>query len=318
MRGDAVKAAVVQKYGPPEVVRIRDVADPVAGKGQVLVRVRATTLNSGDARIRGASFPPGFAVPARLALGLRGPRRPVLGVVYSGVVEAVGPGVSGIAAGDEVCGMTGARMGAHAELAAVRADRVCPKPAGVDHEQAAAILFGGSTARHFLHDLVGPGRRVLVNGASGAVGSAAVQVARLAGSHVTAVCSHRNADLVRSLGAEEVVDHAATSVLDLPATYDVVLDTVGNLDRRSGRRLLAPDGVLVLVAAGLADTVLARGNVRAGVSSEDPVNFAWLLDRIAAGEMRAVVDRTLPLGEVVEAHRIVDSGRKVGNLVLTP
>jgi NADPH:quinone reductase-like Zn-dependent oxidoreductase len=316
--GDNVRAAVVERYGLPEVVSVRDLPDPVAGKGQLLVRVHATTLNSGDARIRGASFPPGFALPARLALGLRGPRRPVLGVVYSGVVEAVGAGVTGVAVGDEVCGMTGARMGAHAELAAVRADRHCAKPAGVSHEQAAAILFGGSTARHFLRDLVGPGKRVLVNGASGAVGSAAVQLARLAGAHVTGVCSDRNADLVRSLGAEEVVDHARHRVADLTETYDVVLDTVGNLDRRSGRRLLATDGVLVLVAAGLADTVLARGNVRAGVSSEDPEIFAWWLERIAAGEARAVVDRTLPLSEVVEAYRIVDSGRKVGNLVLTP
>ena len=313
-----MKAAVVERYGPPEVVSVVDLPDPVAGKGQVLVRVHATTLNSGDARVRGCTFPRGFALPGRLALGLRGPRRSVLGVAYSGVVEAVGPGVTGVSVGDEVCGLTGARMGAHAELAAVRADRACAKPAGVDHEQAAAILFGGKTARHFLHDLVGPGRRVLVNGASGAVGSAAVQIAHLAGSHTTAVCSGRNADLVRSLGAQEVVDHAVQPVAGLSERYDVVLDTVGNLDRRTGRRLLAPDGVLVLVAAGLADTVLARGNVRAGVSSEDPADFAWLLDRIAAGELRAVVDRTLPLSEVVEAHRLVDSGRKVGNLVLLP
>ena len=313
-----MKAAVVERYGPPEVVSLVDLPDPVAGKGQVLVRVHATTLNSGDARIRGCAFPRGFALPGRLALGWRGPRRSVLGVAYSGVVEAVGAGVTGVAVGDAVCGMTGARMGAHAELAAVRADRLCPKPAGVDHDQAAAILFGGSTARHFLRDLVGPGKRVLVNGASGAVGSAAVQLARLAGAHVTGVCSDRNAGLVRSLGAEEVVDHARHPVADLAERYDVVLDTVGNLDRRSGRRLLATDGVLVLVAAGLADTVLARGNVRAGVSSEDPENFAWWLDRIATGEVRAVVDRTLPLTEIVEAHRIVDSGRKLGNLVVTP
>ena len=192
------------------------------------------------------------------------------------------------------------------------------KPAGVDHEQAAAVLFGGSTARHFLRDLLAPGRRVLVNGASGAVGSAAVQIAHLAGAHVTGVCSARNAELVRSLGADEVVDHARTSVLDLPATYDVVLDTVGNVDRRSGRRLLATGGALILAVAGLADVVLARGNVRAGTSPEDPADFAWLLERLAAREIRAVIDRTLPLSEVVEAHRVVDSGHKVGNLVVIP
>ncbi len=309
---------MVERYGPPEVVQVREVASPVAGKGQVVVRVSATTLNSGDARIRGGRFPRGFALPGRLALGIRGPRRPVLGVVYSGVVEAVGPGVGIASVGDEVCGMTGMAMGAHAELVAVRTDRMVAKPAGVDHEQAAAILFGGSTARHFLRDLLDPGRRVLVNGASGAVGSAAVQIAHLAGAQVTAVCSARNAELVRSLGADEVVDHARTSVLDLPATYDVVLDTVGNVDRRSGRRLLATGGVLILAVAGLADVVLARGNVRAGTSPEDPADFAWLLERLAAREIRAVIDRTLPLSEVVEAHRVVDSGHKVGNLVVIP
>lgn len=313
-----MRAAVVERYGPPEVAQVREVADPVPGKGRVLVRVHATTLNSGDARIRGCRFPRGMALPGRLALGLRGPRRTVLGVVYSGVVEEVGPDVADVSVGDEVCGMTGARMGAHAELIAARADRMTLKPASVSHEQAAAILFGGSTARHFLRDLVGPDRRVLVNGASGAVGSAAVQIAHLAGAHVTAVCSARNVELARSLGAREVVDHASTAVLDLPATYDVVMDTVGNIDRRSGRRMLSTDGVLILVAADLADTVLARGNVRAGVSSEDPANFAWLLDRLAAGEMRAVVDRTLPLDEIAEAYRLVDSGRKVGNIVVVP
>ena len=205
-----MRAAVVEKYGPPEVVSVVERPTPVAGKGRVMVRVHATTLNSGDARIRGCRFPRGFAVPGRLALGIRGPRQPVLGVVYSGVVEAVGPGVDGFAVGDEVCGMTGAAMGAHAELVAVRVDRMTIKPAAVSHEQAAAILFGGSTARHFLRDLVAPGRRVLVNGAAGAVGTAAVQIAHLAGAHVTGVCSARNADLVRSLGADEVVDHAHT------------------------------------------------------------------------------------------------------------
>ena len=313
-----MRAAVVERYGPPEVVSVVERPDPAADKGKALVRVHATAVTSGDARIRGCRFPPGFAVPGRLALGIRGPRRDVLGVVYSGVVEAVGAGVSGVAVGDEVCGMTGAAMGAHAELAAVRVDRLVSKPAEVSHEQAAAILFGGSTARHFLRDLVGPGRRVLVNGASGAVGSAAVQIAHLAGAHVTGVCSAANADLVRSLGADQVVDHARTSVLDLAETYDVVLDTVGNLDRRSGPRLLSADGVLLLAVAGLADTVLARGRVRAGVSSEDPADFAWLLERVAAGDLRAVVDRTVSLDEIVEAHRLVDSGRKVGNVVVLP
>lgn len=313
-----MRAAVVERYGPPEVVEVRDVPAPEVRRGRLLVRVRATAVTSADGRIRAARFPRGFGPFARLAFGVRRPRRTVLGGVFSGVVEEVGPGVSGFSVGDEVCGMTGVSFGGHAELVCVPAAKTSRKPAGVSHEDAAGVLFGGATALHFLGDRVRPGQRVLVNGASGAIGTAAVQLARNAGAHVTAVCSGRNADLVRSLGADEIVDHTTTSVLDLPATHDVVLDTVGNLDRHSGRRLLAPGGVVLLAVAGLTDLVLARGDVRAGTSAEDPAVFDRLLALVAAGDLDPVVSRTLPLDEVVEAHRVVDSGRKVGSLVLTP
>ena len=245
-----MKAAVVERYGPPEVVSGAGPARPGRREGP------GRRARPGDDRQLRGRPDPRVPLPARLRgagparTRWRGPRRQVLGVVYSGTVESLGAGVTGLAIGDEVAGMTGIGMGAHAELAAVRADRLTTVPAGVSHEDAAAVLFGGSTARHFLDDVVAPGRRVLVNGASGAVGTAAVQVAHLAGAHVTAVCSGRNAELARSLGADEVVDHTRTSVDDLAATYDVVLDAVGNLDRRSGRRLLAPSGVLVLAVGG--------------------------------------------------------------------
>ena len=308
----------MERYGPPEAVRVEQVPDPRPGKGQALVRVQAATVNSGDSRIRGRRFPRGFAVPGRLALGWRGPRRRVLGVVYAGVVEQVGSSVSGVEVGQQVCGMTGTAMGAHAELVAARVDRMVPVPAGVTAQDAAAVIFGGSTARHLLRDLLAPGRSVLVNGASGSVGAAAVQLAALAGAEVTGVCSGRNADAVRSWGATDVVDHTRTPVLGLDRRFDVVLDTVGNLDRRSGRRLLTGDGTLVLAVPSLADTVLARGQVRAGMPAEDPEDFRWLLERVAAGELRPTVGHTLPLADIVEAHRVVDSGRKVGNLVVVP
>lgn len=313
-----MKAAVTHRYGPPEVVAVRTVADPSVDKGRVLVRVRAAAVTSGDARIRGARFPRGFAIPGRLALGLRGPRKPVLGWAFSGVVEQVGPGVGSVAVGDEVCGMTGTSMGAHAELVAVKAAKVVPKPAAVSHVDAAGLLFGGTTARHFLADRVQPGTTVLVNGASGAVGSMAVQLAALAGAEVTGVCGPTNADLVRRLGAKGVVDHTTTQVLETTERYDVVMDTVGTISLAAGRRLLAPGGTLLLVAANLADTVRARGDAVAGPVAEDPAHMTALLDLVAAGDLEVVIDRTLPLDGIVEAHRVVDSGRKVGNIVVTP
>lgn len=312
-----MRAVLVDRYGPPEVAQVRDVAEPVAGKGEVVVRVRATALTAADSRVRGARFPRGFRVPARLAFGVRRPRRPVLGGVLSGVVEQVGPEVVDLGAGDEVCGMNGVRFGAHAELVAARADRLARKPADVTHEQAAGLLFGATTALHFLRDRVRPGSTVLVNGASGAIGTSAVQLAALAGGVVTGVCGPTNVELVRSLGADHVVDHTSTPLRALVERYDVVLDTVGTIDIARGRVLLAPGGVLLLAAADLGQTIRARGDVVAGPAPERREDVAHLLALVASGDLR-VVSRTLPLDGVVEAYRIADSGHKVGNLVLTP
>jgi NADPH:quinone reductase-like Zn-dependent oxidoreductase len=315
-----MRAAVVQRYGTPDVVRVVDVDTPTPGTREVLVRVRATAVTAADSRIRGARFPRGFGPFARLAFGLRRPRRPVLGNTFSGVVEAVGDGVTGVAVGDEVCGTTGLRMGTHAEQVVVPAKRLVAKPAGVSHDDAAGVLFGGQSALFFLRDKanVGPGTTVLVNGASGAIGTSAVQLARHAGATVTAVTSGANADLVRSLGAEHVVDHTTTDVTSLTERYDVVLDTVGNVSTASGRRLLADGGVLLLAVADLGETLRAHGNVKAGPATERPDDARELLDLVAAGALRVVIDRVVPPDEVVAAHARVDSGRKVGNLVLHP
>lgn len=315
-----MRAAVVREYGPPGVVRVEELEDPVPGPQDVLVRVRATAVTSGDARIRGARFPRGFAPFARLALGVRRPRRPVLGITYSGVVEAIGSKVTGVSVGDEVAGSTGARMGTHAELVAVRASKVVPIPAGVSHDDAAGVLFGGTTALVYLRDkaAVRPGSSVLVIGASGAVGTNAVQLARNAGATVTGVCSGANAELVRSLGATHVVDHTTTDVTTLPERYDVVLDTVGTLSAASGRRLLTDGGVLLLAVASLGDMLRVHRDVKAGPAPERVEDVRELLDLVASGRLRVVLDAVLPLDEVAAAHERVDSGRKVGNLLLHP
>lgn len=315
-----MKAAVVGRYGPPRTVRIEQVPDPEPRADEVLVRVRATAVTAGDARIRAARFPRGFGVLGRLGLGLRGPRRPVLGVVFSGTVERLGSAGMALSVGDEVAGMTGARMGAHAELLVVPAARLVPKPAAVSHADAAAALFGGTTALHFLRDRAGlrAGQRVLVNGASGSVGSAAVQLARQLGAEVTAITSDRNRRLVASLGAERTIDYATQPVAGMRGDYDIVFDAVGNIGRSDGPRLLAPGGALILAAAGLVDTLAARGRVHAGSAPERPESFSLLLDLVAAGDFDPLARALGGLEAIPEAHAIVDSGRKVGNLVVLP
>lgn len=318
-----MRAASVERYGGPEVVRVVEVPTPTPGRDDVLVRVVAVAVTSGDARIRAARFPPGFAVPSRLVLGFRGPRRKVLGSAFSGVVERTGASVTGFSPGDEVCGMTGMRMGAHAEYLAVRAVKVVRKPPTVSHDDAAGVLFGGTTALYFLRDKasVVPGMQVLVNGASGAVGTNAVQLAKHFGATVTAVTSAGNAALVKQLGADRVVDHATEDVFALGAAgerFDAVLDAVGTLPVARARGLLTEHGKLLLVVASLGRNITARGNVVAGTSRERPADFELLLRLVADGTLTVVHDRTFDLDQVADAHRRVDTGHKVGNVILHP
>lgn len=321
-----MRAAVVPRYGPPEVIEVRDVARPAPGAHEVLVRVEAAAVTSGDARIRGARFPDGFAPFARLAFGIGTPRRSVLGGTFSGVIEALGTAVaasgaaSAVAVGDRVCGMTGTRMGTHAQYAVVPAKKLCAVPLGVTHDDAAGVLFGGTTAWYFLHDRaqVAPGSSVLVNGASGAIGTNAVQLAAHLGATVTAVTSGARRSLMAELGASAVIDHTRSDVAAIDERYDVVLDAVGNLSIPSGRRLLRDGGTLVLAVAGLADTVRARGRVVAGAAPERTEDMAYLLGLVATGELRVIIDHVVHLDDIAEAHRCVDAGHKLGNVIVHP
>ncbi|HXH80734.1 NAD(P)-dependent alcohol dehydrogenase [Nocardioides sp.] len=314
-----MKAAVHREYGAPQVVHIEERPDPVPSAKQVLIRVHASAVTAADSRIRGARFPRGYGVLARMIFGLRRPRSQVRGVVVSGVVEAVGAQVKGFAVGDEVCGSTG-MGGAHAELATASTKRLVHKPAAVSHEQAAGMLFGGSTALHFVRDVghVSAGQTVLVNGASGAVGTNAVQLAKHFGAEVTAVTSAANAALLKELGADHVVDYAITPVAGLTERFDVVMDTVGNIGIEAGRRLLTDDGVMLLVAGTLGEALRARGNVKGGTTAERAENYATLLDLVADGTLTVVNQHVLELEDIVRAYEIADSGRKVGNVVVRP
>ena len=315
-----MRAAVNDRFGPPGVVHVTEVPVPETRPDEVLVRVASAAVTIADSRIRGARFPRGFAPFARLAFGPFRPRRKVLGGSLSGVVEAVGADVTGLAVGDQVCGTTGASMGAHAELVAVRAKRLVVKPANVTHDEAAGVLFGGTTALFYLRDkaTLRPGQTVLVNGASGAIGTNAVQLAAHFGATVTGVCSGANAPLVKELGAERVIDYTLTPLAEVTERFDVVLDAVGNVSISAGKSLLKPGGVLLLAVADLWQTIGARGQVKAGPAPERAEDAQLLLDLVAEGALTVVVDAEFDLDAIAAAHELVDSGHKVGNVIVHP
>lgn len=315
-----MKAAVLDRYGPPSVLTIQDRPDPQPGVGEVVIDVTAAAVTIADARIRGARFPRGFAPFARLGMGVLRPRKQVLGACCAGVVRSVGADVRDLTIGDRVTGQLDATMGAHAEQVCARASDLVPTPESVSDEDAAGLLFGGTTALHYLRrrTTVRPGDSVLVVGASGAVGTMAVQLARLFGAEVTGVTSTRNRELVERLGAARVIDYTQTPPEQWPGQYDVVIDTVGALTTGVGRRLLSERGVLQLVAADLWQLLAARGRVQAGVATARPEDVRQLLRWAADGELVSVTDRVLPLDQIAEAHAIVDSGHKVGNIIVRP
>lgn len=315
-----MRAALVTRYGPPEAVEIVEAPMPEPRAGEVLVRVAATAVTAADSRLRAARFPAGFSAFARPAMGFTGPRVRILGNCFSGIVERVGPGVSTYAPGDEVAGMTGSRMRTHAEFTVAPVKSLARKPAEISHADAAGMLFGGTTALHFLRDRakIEQGETVLVNGAAGAVGSSAVQLAHLYGATVTGVASASNRELILRLGAADATDYADRPIAALDQHFGIVLDAVGNLTRPDGLRLLTERGRLLLVVAGLIDTIRATGRVIAGPAPERSEDIALLLGLAASGELDPVTEIAGGLEALPEAHRIVDSGRKVGNLVVLP
>lgn len=322
-----MRAALVPAYGDPSVVTVGNVTRPTPAPGELLVRVKAASVSSGDARVRARRVPSGMGFLMRLALGWNAPRNPVLGTECAGVVEAVGADVTRFRVGDAVIVFRGAAMGAHAEYVCVRDDGpVAPKPAQLSWEESAALLFGGTTAMHYVRHgaRVQRGERVLVVGASGAVGVAVVQLAHLDGAVVTAVCSAANADLARSLGASRVIDYTRDDFASGTETWDVIVDCVGNAPYARSRRALAPGGRLVRIVCGLGGQIAslwqgrrAGHRVIAGVAAERPEDVRALADLAAKGAYRAVLDATLPLERAAEAHARVDSGHKRGSVVLT-
>ena len=320
-----MRAAVYRRFGGPDVVAIESRPKPSPRPGEVLVKVHATTVSAADHRSRTKDVPKGVELLSSLTLGFFRPRIPVLGMDVAGVVESVGEGVTAFRPGDEVIAMLGGRFGGHAEYVAVNEDAaIAKKPANLTFEESAAIVFGGITARAFLDRAkLTPGASVLVNGASGAVGTAAVQLAHVAGATVTAVTSGGNAELVRSLGADRVIDYTQADFTAEPAEYDVVVDCVGNVswDRLDPR--IRPGGALLSVISDLAGIVTAgRRGRRSGkriVAGNVPFTSAQLATVAGlaeAGLFRPVIDRTFDLAHIADAHGYVDTGRKRGSVVV--
>ena len=323
-----MRAVVYDRYGPPEVLRLEDVERPVPKEDEMLIKVHASTVNRADVHTREANRKSGLAatVVSRLVSGLRRPRQRILGREFAGEVEAVGAAVSEFAVGDHVFGLSGLTFGAHAEFMCIRESaRIAQMPAGMSFEEAAPICDGALNALMCLKQAdLRKGRRILIYGASGAIGTAGVQLARYFDADVTAVCSTKNLELVRSLGADRVIDYTKEDFTKNGQTYDVVFDAVGKHSFKRCRGSLEPGG-LYLPTDGPVNILLALMPSRKGAKRvvfqipprQTKQDVQFLKGLIEAGKYRPVIDRRYPLEDVIEATRYVETQQKTGNVVLT-
>jgi NADPH:quinone reductase-like Zn-dependent oxidoreductase len=321
-----MKAIVYQRYGSPEVLELKEVPIPAPKDREVLIRVRATTVTSGDYRVRSLDIPRGFGLMSRLVFGLRAPRKGILGGECAGVIERVGAAVTRFKVGDEVFAFDGWGMGCYAELKCMSEEgALALKPTNLTFEEAAALSFGGTTALGFLRrGAIAAGDQLLVNGASGGVGTAAVQLAKHFGAVVTGVCSAANTELVKSLGADHVIDYTQQDFTQNGVRYDLIMDTVGTAPFSRCKGSLKPGGRLLLVLADLPATLsgpfaalTTDKKVIAGPAQERAEDLRFLAQLAQHGELKPFIDRRFAFEQMVEAHRYVDTGRKRGNVVVS-
>lgn len=322
-----MKAIIYKRYGAPDVLSLAIVRDPELGPEDVLVRVRFASIASGDVRVRSLNVPTGFKLLSRLAFGITGPRKPILGTECSGTVVGIGAKVHRFQIGDPVICFPGVTMGAHAQLFKIHQDgRIIFKPSEVSYEQGAALCFGGSTALTFLRDTakIQQGERLLIIGASGAVGSSAVQLGRFFGAHVTGVASQRNFELIQSLGCHEVVDSNSLDALADLMPFDVILECVGRgsfteyqrLLKNSQSRLILAAGSIPQMLEGIAPTLFKKARVIPGFASESRDDMTTLCELAMRGIYQPLIDQIFPIENFAEAHAYVDLGRKRGSVLL--
>jgi len=315
-----MKAAVYTQYGSPEVLRVKQVERPLPQKNEILLRIRATSVNSGDWRLRKADP---YAV--RLFFGLLKPKINILGSVFSGEVESIGEEVKQFKVGDIVFGHTDMSFGSYAEYISLPEDgSIALKPSNISHNEAAVIPFGGVAALHFLKKAkIQPGQKVLVVGASGSVGSAAVQLAKSFGADVTGVCSTANIALVKSIGANKVIDYTKEDFAGNGETYDVIFDAVNAISVSRSMKSLNKNGIMILSAAGMSEmlqglwiSMTSNKRVLTGVISHKAADIIFLKELIEAGKFKPVIDRTYPLEQIAEAHAYAEKGHKKGNIAI--
>ncbi|MED3828459.1 NAD(P)-dependent alcohol dehydrogenase [Priestia megaterium] len=301
-----MKAMVCTKYGKPDVLQLQEVEKPIPKENEILIKIHATTVTSGDCRVRSFNSPPLLWLPMRIVLGLRKPRKSILGVELAGEVEDVGKNVTRFKKGDQLFAMTGMKFGGYAEYICLpEKGTIAVKPENVTYEEAASISFGGTTALHFFRKgTIQTGQKVLIYGASGAVGTAAVQLANYYGAEVTGVCSAKNSELVKSLGADLVIDYQNEDFTEKQERYDLIFDAVGKITKNQCKEALALNGRFVSV----------EGQGIAKVQTKDLLLLKKLMEE---GQIQSVIDRCYSLEQVPEAHEYVETGHKIGSVVVT-